>query len=112
MLENSIEAKGRVGTVPLQECINTVNKKASGRAIDAQRALLSGMADPRIRCVLIADIFSLVDTFNAMKRPDIIGRCESCDNFFLKARKDKKCCSRKCSNLFRVHKWRENYREK
>ena len=54
MLENSIEAKGRVGTVPLQECINTVNKKASGRAIDAQRALLSGMADPRIRCVLIS----------------------------------------------------------
>ena len=38
-------------------------------------------------------------------------RCRVCLKFYLKTRKDQKCCSPKCANLFRVRKWRGRYQE-
>jgi hypothetical protein len=40
-----------------------------------------------------------------------LARCPICGKFFLKARKDQKCCTRPCANRFRVQKWREKYQE-
>ena len=42
---------------------------------------------------------------------DRLARCENpnCDNFFLRRRKDAKCCCRACANALDQRRWRERY---
>jgi hypothetical protein len=68
------------------------------------RGLLDGLADPkRKRFWLLA--------LSAMSRQPLgnVARCQVCKHFFVRKRKDQKCCNHKCANLFRVRKWRKNY---
>jgi hypothetical protein len=95
----------------LHDLIRRVNKNEPGVTIEAWRALLSGLADPQIRAILLLSLYSLINTLRLKKSPDIIGRCEICKKFFLRVRKDQKCCSHKCANLYRVRKWMRKYYE-
>ena len=38
-------------------------------------------------------------------------RCAACSNFFVRSRKDQMCCCKKCSNVYRVRRWREKYQD-
>jgi hypothetical protein len=96
----------------LQFLIGKVNKNEPGSIIDAWRALLPGLADPLTRVYLLISLYTLIHALRMKKSADLIGRCEVCKGFFLRVRKDQKCCGHKCANLFRVRKWRDNYQEK
>jgi hypothetical protein len=98
----------------LENVIVGVNSDSHEELIEAWRAMLPGLADPKKRGIWLANLYSLINTIRVKKSANIIGRCENetCKKFFLRVRKDQKCCSKTCNGAVRTRKWRENYKEK
>jgi hypothetical protein len=82
------------------------NPVADGSIAKMIRGIFEGLTSETSRTFTVLFLCILADgpMFN-------LGRCKVCHAFFLRVRKDQKCCGRKCANLFRVRKWRERYQE-
>lgn len=112
LIEKYPDHAGRHYKSVLNRVIELVNEKSFPRADDEHkdevlRGLLAGLVDTADRSFWLLVIHSL-----SHAPLTNLSRCQVCDKFFLRVRKDQKCCSRNCSNLFRVRKWRESYQEK
>ena len=102
---------GRRYRMVLQSVIDGVNENVFAHAGNAHkgevlRGLLAGLADiyDRSFWLLVIHSFGHAPLTN-------LSRCQICNGFFLRARKDQKCCGKECANLFRVRKWRQKYSE-
>ncbi|HUZ45213.1 MAG TPA: hypothetical protein VMW54_01110 [Terriglobia bacterium] len=93
-------------TEPLPEVLAT----ALGGRVGEQAALhlltLLVNPNPTVRLLWRAFIRGLPK--EPLEKLDL---CQVCRRVFVRARKDQKCCSRRCSNLFRVRKWNKKYYE-
>lgn len=99
-------ARAFKGNLTLRMLIDELNGGGLRNMAEVLRGLLAGLANPRtrLRWVILIHALSLESHFN-------VGRCQICEKFFLRVRKDQKCCSHKCANLFRTRKWRGKYQE-
>lgn len=95
----------------LQRLIGAVNRKSGGGLYDVGSALVAGLANPKTRDTYLGSFYSVAAWVRLKKTADIIGRCEICSNFFLRGRKDQKCCCKNCNGILRTRRWRDRYSE-